>query len=100
MESPVVSGWSNYPGALGAGYRCEKHDRWYHNVCHYCDVDERAAELAAVDKHKGWTITQEAEYGGLMVVRRPDGTKYGHTQTEAGAKIMRRRAIERESRDV
>lgn len=40
----------------------------------------------------GWTITKEAEYGGLMVIRRPDGTKYGTTQTEAAAKIMRRRA--------
>lgn len=44
--------------------------------------------------HKGWTIKAEAEYGGLMVIRRPDGTKYGTTQSEAGARIMRRRAIE------
>jgi len=48
-----------------------------------------------IDAHKGWTIDREAEYGGLMVIRRPDGTKYGTTQSEAGARIMRRRAIER-----
>lgn len=47
-----------------------------------------------IKAHKGWTIKIEAEHGGLHVIRRPDGTKYGQTQTEAGARIMRRRAIE------
>lgn len=45
------------------------------------------------DPHKGWTIAREAEYGGLWVLRRPDGSKHGTTQSEAGIKIMRRRAI-------
>lgn len=46
-----------------------------------------------VDVHKGWTISKDRE-SGLQFVYRPDGTKYGQTQTEAAAKIMRRRAIE------
>lgn len=50
--------------------------------------------IMVIKAHKGWTIKIEAEHGGLHVIRRPDGTKYGQTQTEAGARIMRRRAIE------
>lgn len=47
-----------------------------------------------VSPHKGWTITKDPE-SGLQIIRRPDGSKYGQTQTEAAARIMRRRAIER-----
>lgn len=47
-----------------------------------------------VNVHKGWTISKDRE-SGLQFIRRPDGTKYGQTQTEAAARIMRRRAIER-----
>lgn len=53
--------------------------------------------MTATDKHNGWTIAQESEYGNLWwVLRRPDGSKYGMTPSEAGVKIMRLRAIIRE----
>lgn len=52
---------------------------------------------SVVDVHKGWTIMKDRE-SGLMIVYLPNGRKYGQTQTEAGARIMRRKAIERSSR--
>jgi hypothetical protein len=46
--------------------------------------------------HKGWTLADPTTNpGGFWFILRPDGTKYGQTQTEAAARIMRRRAIER-----
>lgn len=45
------------------------------------------------DVHKGWKIVKDRD-SGLMFILRPDGTKYGQTQTDAAARIMRRRAIQ------
>lgn len=52
---------------------------------------DRAKRLV-MDTHQGWTLAKDHD-SGLMFVYRPDGTKYGQTQTEAAARIMRRRAI-------
>lgn len=51
------------------------------------------AVRTVIDTHKGWTIARD-HASGLMFIYRPNGHKYGQTQTEAGARIMRRRAIE------
>lgn len=49
--------------------------------------------------HAGWTISKDRE-SGLFFVYRPDGTKCGQTQTETGARIIRRNAIQREATPV
>jgi hypothetical protein len=54
--------------------------------------------MTNIAAHKGWTITKDSETG-LQFIRRPDGSKYGQTQTEAAARIMRRRAIERDEEE-
>jgi hypothetical protein len=46
-----------------------------------------------IKAYKGWTITKDRE-SGLQIIRRPDGSKYGQTQSEAGARIMRSRAVQ------
>lgn len=68
----------------------------YHNVPLLAGFDTagRLVNVDHVNVHKGWTISKDRE-SGLQFIRRPDGTKYGQTQTEAAARIMRRRAIER-----
>lgn len=63
---------------------------------HVPDVHDRDAARTVVSTYKGWSIARD-HATGLMFVHRPDGRKYGQTSTGAGARIMRRRAIERES---
>lgn len=47
---------------------------------------------SVVDTRKGWTIAKDHD-SGLMFLFRPDGTKYGQTQTVEAARILRSRAI-------
>jgi hypothetical protein len=47
---------------------------------------------------RGYSFQRETEYGGLLVVRRPDGSKVGTTQSEAAARILVRTDERRRAR--
>lgn len=47
---------------------------------------------------RGYSFQRETEYGGLLVVRRPDGSKVGTTQSEAAARILVRTDERRRTR--
>ena len=65
-------------------------------MAHYIklpEAREHRVKLSIISTHKGWTIARHNS-SGLMFIFRPNGTKYGQTQTEAAARIMRSRAIQ------
>lgn len=49
---------------------------------------------------RGYSLAREIEYGGLVVVRDPDGAKVGQTQTFTGARSIVRNDERRKSRTV
>lgn len=55
----------------------------------------RPAGHSIIDTHKGWTIARDSD-SGQFIIYRPGGRRYGSTPTEAGARVMRRRGIERQ----
>lgn len=47
---------------------------------------------------RGYTFSRERAAGGLLVIRRPDGSKAGTTQTEAAARLLIRNDERRQAR--
>ena len=64
-------------------------------MAHYIKLPEdreHRVRLSLINIHRGWTIARHNS-SGLMFIFRPDGSKYGQTQTEAAARLMRCKAM-------
>lgn len=51
-----------------------------------------AQKRLVIETVKGWTIAKD-HASGLMFLYRPNGTKYGQSQTLEAVRVMRSRAI-------